>query len=78
MMLLMKSPRRVLIENMLKAGHHSIRAIAKLFGISAARVSTINKKMLHPVNRAEVRELWNVDEVMKQPSTAQGNGWVIL
>lgn len=74
----MKSPQRVLIENMLTAGHHSIRAIAKLFGISPARVSTINKEMLHPVNRAEVRELWNVHEVLKAPTrNNEFHGWLL-
>ena len=72
----MKSKQRTLIESMLRDGLHSMRAIARIFGISAARVSTINKEMHRPT-RAEVRELWNVDEVMKKPSTAQGHGWIL-
>lgn len=74
----MKTARTLEIQHLLRGGLHTIRAIAEKYGIKCSRVRAINKEMKHPTNRAAMRELWNVDEVLRKPSTAQGHGWVIL
>lgn len=69
----MKTAQTLQIETILREGKQTITAIAHRFGLTNSRVRSIKQHS----RRAEVRELWNVDEVLRKPSTSQGHGWVI-
>ena len=58
----MLTKRNTTIKKLIAEGQHTPKQIGLMFGISAERVRQINKK---PVSRAEVRELWKVDEVLR-------------
>jgi hypothetical protein len=74
----MKSQQTLTIEKMLVAGGNTFTHIANKFGISLSRVQLINKRRTK-LSRAQVRELYNVDKVLKSTlmeRTAQ-TGWII-
>lgn len=76
----MKTTQTLTIEKLIVAGQHTIAQIASLFGISSRRVSFIKSSMSKP-SRAEVRELWQVDDVIgeqRKAITAKQRPWVIL
>lgn len=72
----MKSPQTTTIERLLTEGKHTMTQLACMFGISRSRVNQIDKAM-NKLTRAEVRELYNVDQVISSVVAEHTHGWII-
>jgi hypothetical protein len=70
----MKTQQTITIEKLLTQGLDSLTAIAQVFGISHGRVCQIKQNMTKPT-RAEMRELWKVDEVLASNFKERSQQW---
>lgn len=75
----MKAQSTLEIETLIRTGLHTFTTIAKMFGVSQQRVGQINHNLTKR-SRAEVRELYNVDQVIESAITRprfDDHGWII-